>query len=508
MRSLHLASILSIAIALVLSASSGCSSANAPLVYGDGGSSSSGSGSGSSSGGGTGASSGGCTGFSCGSSGGGVTCAAGTGKQCINTTGGCNTQITGTVYDPAGQNPIYNVAVYVPSAPLLTLPKGVACGSCQDLYTGNPIAAGVTDAKGNFTIPNAPAAASVPLVVQIGKWRKAYTVQNVTECQTTQVTQKLTLPGKMDPNDSAVSMPDIAISTGGADSLECLLKRIGVDDSEFVGGAGKGHIHIFAGYNGATASAGTPSSYSGLWDSKADIEANDVVLLSCEGSETRDSGNQLITATDQAILQQYANDGGRVFASHFHYKWFNDGPLSTPALATWVTGSQTILDTQSFPGVVTQTLANGQPFPEGVALQQWLTNVGALTNGQLPIWYARHNVTTTNFPPVQQWITLDKSVGAAPGAPQYFSFDTGKSGEGGVCGRVVYSDLHVSGGPGQSTNGVPGDYPGFNFGGVVPSGCAAHPLTPQEKALEFMLFDLSSCIITPGNGTKVPNIVQ
>ncbi|HEY0467878.1 MAG TPA: hypothetical protein VGC79_26945, partial [Polyangiaceae bacterium] len=111
-----------------------------------------------------------------------------------------------------------------------------------------------------------------------------------------------------------------------------------------------------------------------------------------------------------------------------------------------------------------------------------------------------------------------------------------------VCGRVVYSALHVSGGPGQSVSGVaadadypvgaggatgaggaagtaggggrpgfpggPGIPPGGGIGGqakagIVPSGCAKHPLTPQEAALEFMFFDLSSCLVPIGEEPPV-----
>jgi hypothetical protein len=42
---------------------------------------------------------------------------------------------------------------------------------------------------------------------------------------------------------------------------------------------------------------------------------------------------------------------------------------------------------------------------------------------------------------------------------------------------------------------------------IVPTGCAMHPLTPQEKALEFMLFDLSSCLVPPGQAPRPPNSV-
>ena len=48
------------------------------------------------------------------------------------------------------------------------------------------------------------------------------------------------------------------------------------------------------------------------------------------------------------------------------------------------------------------------------------------------------------------------------------------------CGRVLYSDFHVSIG---NTNGV-----------TFPNECNASALTPQEKVLAYFLFDLASCV--------------
>jgi hypothetical protein len=412
-----------------------------------------------------------------------------------NCSSGGMTTISGTVYDPAMVNPIYNVTVYVPGIepPLPALPQGVSCNTCSDLYS-SPKADAVTDATGHFMIPNAPDGANIPLVVQVGKWQMTYTLAKVTPCQDNpQPDKSLRLP----KNHMEGSLPNIAISTGNADSLECLLLRIGVDSGEYVGGsAGPGRIHIFTGAGGATTNGGSsPDPGMTLWNSDTDINQFDVVLLSCEGAET--------AHMDQQVLWDYSNGGGRVFASHFHYAWFDTGPFATmisPALATWTTGIQEIGNDSA---TVVQTLPNGMPFPEGVALNKWLGVVGAsgpsvgAPAGELPITYACGNsaVTASNTYS-QQWIALDKSA-PSPNATEYFSFDlpVGTSAEG-KCGRVVYSDMHVSGGAGVPRGSLPADYASSLT--ITPDQCATGALSPQEKALEFMLFDLSSCLIPIG----------
>ncbi len=435
---------------------------------------------------------------------------------CGSGPGSNTTTIEGYVYDPAGKNPLYNISVYVldPESPLPNLDTvPLACG-CSQLLPNKVLAIGApTDVSGHFEIPCAPSG-PVSLVVQTGKWRRQYDGITVAANQANKV-PNMRLPA----NSAEGSLPNIAIATGASDSLECLPLRLGVSASEYVAGsAAGGHIHIYTGFRGAAMAQGPVEAYSSLWDQQAHLNEHDVVLLSCEGRETTGgTPGAPMTAAFQTYLMNYANSGGRVFASHYQYAWFNTGPFATGAnnLATWTTGMQTIDDTQSFPSVINTTLAGGAAFPEGSALSQWLGMVGALTSNQLPIWFARNNVQALAQPPATEWIHIAPDASQAPSATQYFSVDTPVgAGAGAVCGRVVYSDLHVSGGPGTNAPGVAPDYPvvanqmgarARTQSGIVPSQCADHPLTPQEEALEFMLFDLSSCLVPIG---QTPTVVK
>jgi hypothetical protein len=414
-----------------------------------------------------------------GSNGSGTPC-TGLGCQVHSCSGGGSTTVSGTVYDPAGKNPLYGVVVYVPNAPVKPFTPGAGCYSCSDLYSGDPIAAAVTDANGNFSIQNAPDGANIPLVIQVGKWRRQFTLPGVTMCTDTPVPDlTLTLP----KNASEGDLPNIAISTGSADSLECLLTRVGVDPAEYTPGAGgAGHIHIFHGNAGAPdTTPAAPTSSASLWDTSNDLQQYDIVLLSCEGNET--------TGMNQQALFDYAALGGRIFASHFHYAWFNTGPFGSHNLATWATGSN---DLGNINASVVTTLWDSTPFIRGQALHDWLANpkVNALTNDLLPINSARHNADVSVANTVSQpWLVVSNATQQA----QDFTFDTPFDVDAGSqCGRVAYSDMHVG--------AASGDYAG---GKVTPSGCATGNLSPQEKALEFIFFDLSSCV-TPNNMPQDP----
>jgi hypothetical protein len=407
-------------------------------------------------------------------------------------------------------NPVPNAVVFVPD-PQSPLPDPSAvpleCG-CSQLYPATVLAhSAPTDMTGQFSIPCAPSG-NVTLIVQLGKWRMQFAGVAVTP-NTPNTVPNLRLPR----NSAEGSLPNIAIATGGADSLECLPLRIGVSASEYVAGSATGgHLHVYTGDGGASTQPASPVANQALWSTQAQMNEHDVILLSCEGHETTDATDSGVVAPlttgHQQFLVNYANAGGRVFASHFHYAWFNTGPFNTGAskLATWTTGAQQIDDTLGFPADVDTTLAGGGAFPEGQGFAQWLTQAGALdSNNKLEVFFVRGNVHANALlqPPATEWIHLDPSVTQAPSAAQYFSVDMpiGASG-GSLCGRIVYSDLHIGGGPGAQfpapNQNVAVDYPGVGASGIVPTQCAQRALIPQEKALEFMLFDLSSCLVPVG----------
>jgi len=95
------------------------------------------------------------------------------------------------------------------------------------------------------------------------------------------------------------------------------------------------------------------------------------------------------------------------------------------------------------------------------------------------------------------WMTVQNPAAGGRTAHEYISFNTPVgAGANEVCGRVVYSDLHVV--PSSQTNGDKTNSP-------FPTGCNTDELTGQQKALEFMLFDLSSCVrrdIDPPTGPR------
>jgi hypothetical protein len=395
-------------------------------------------------------------------------------QACAN---GGTTSISGVVYDPAGLNPLYNVIVYVPNATPDEIPTGATCDACGKV-SGEPITTTLTNAKGEFKLDNVPIADNVPIVIQVGKWRRQFTIPKPASCVDTKLTDRNQT--RMPRNKMEGHLPRIALTTGGADALECLMRKIGIAESEMTPEAGQGRLNFYAAEGGAAkynASLNGGAAFTAaptFWSNLNSLKQYDIVLLSCEGTEK--PTNKTMPALQ--AMQDYANAGGRVFASHWHNYWLEFGPQPFPTVAQFQHQNDLA---NPFTASIDMT------FPKGQAMAEWLVNVGsAAPLGQLIITEGKHTVNRQTDGISQRWV-----YSGSPVSTQYFSFNTPVGvAEDKQCGRVVFSDIHVSA---QDTS----------TGTAYPDGCKTTMMTDQEKALEFMLFDLSACV-TPDSKPPIP----
>jgi hypothetical protein len=418
-----------------------------------------------------------------------------------------STTVRAKVYDPAGKNPLYNVIVYVNNAALDPIASGATCDACV-AATGQPIAAAITDTSGAFVMKTVPSGKNVPLVMQIGKWRRSIVLPEVKPCQENVFDdhEQFRLPR----SQAEGNIPKMAITTGEADTLECLLRRIGIADTEFTNPTGMGRINLFSDTGGSSSyssGGGSYPSYTELVATGDSFKAYDVVLMNCTGSQS--DGRKYTTDQKQA-LKDYVDGGGRAFLEHYHHAWLrgmNEDPaiekarkyLPTPfpPVATWATPDNTDLD-NGFSGT-THDFNVDTTFQRGSDMADWLQNVKATkTKGTISLFDVKNPALAT-LAGSQRWIYDDNAnPSAAPdptSAVPYFSSNTPFGSGDAACGRLVHTGIHVSG-------------VAMEKNGAFPAECKVADLTPQEQAMEFMLFDLSSCITPDNRRTEVSDVVK
>jgi hypothetical protein len=393
-------------------------------------------------------------------------------QQQMPCTGGGDTTISGTVFAPTdatlgygNPDPLYGALVYVPNGTVEPFKPGVSCQQCSAQASGSPLIRVTTGPDGKFKLGNAPIGKNIPLVIQLGRWRRQIVIPEIKSCVDTALTAEQTrLPRKQSEGD----IPRIAIVTGDADPVECVLPKIGIDPAEFTLPSGNGRVHIFQN-DGAHLGFSTPSQ-SALLDDPAVLAKYDMVIIDCAGGEV-DEG---VTVRMQKNLVAYADAGGRVFTTHYGFAWLYDAPSSFSSAAQWAVdhqGNSVVKAGQT--GFIDTGAQKGKDF------SQWLTNVKATTTpGQIHVDYTVKDSKGVNAP-TQQWLYGTRNN---ENHPLEFSFDTpvGKPAAA-QCGRVLFSDFHVN--------------TGGTASGRFPGECGdPSAMTPQEKVLEFMLFDLSSCI--------------
>ncbi len=321
------------------------------------------------------------------------------------------------------------------------------------------MATALSDTTGAFTLKDVPIGSDIPIVIQIGKWRRQITIPTVTACTENKLVAAQT---RLPANQTEGDMPLIAL-TAGCDPVHTLIQKIGIASNELTDENGKGTVHVFAGHeanqNGGVNSA--TDAYA-FWGDLNRMMKYDIIINECECDHyPRDTKGPAYTN-----MAAYLNAGGRSFNSHFHLNFFGgEGGKNDPGLLSVADWTLWGGSSPSYPNTIDVS------FPKGKALADWLQNlqkVSAWGPGIKVSSYGQLNagldgdIRATKSGISQSWIISGNSIG-------YMSvnFPLASKPED-RCGRAVLTDLHVGSGGGS--------------------------MIEQEAALEFILFDLSSCV--------------
>ncbi len=414
------------------------------------------------------------------------------------------------------------------------IPEGeTACDRCEGQDLGPLLAGTATDALGNFTLEgNIPVGVEFLLVVKAGRFRRAVpvTLPETAACATTELDPLETRLARSMTDGLGVNIPRVAISTGDIDAMECVFEKMGIDHSEFgVGGDATAPERVqLYGTDGAEMPEGNPDQ-DVLQDDLARVLTYDMLVFGCQGGGYLNPPEQ--GARDN--VREYVNRGGRMFASHWSYQWIcsnGDTPYSADdPIATGLAPSAV------FPGCTGATppqeaeglglVSTGRPDANPAKIDDfaaWLVNEGAATMNadggyEFNILQPRDLVETVNAPSEefvyreyeeQSGGMMGGMMGGGTGgmagdvdptpaelitSVQQYAFNTPfGSPEEDSCGRVAYSGFHVSASEDVMNGGSNSPF----ANSVFPEHCVGD-LTPQEKILLFMLFDLGACVGDP-----------
>jgi hypothetical protein len=406
----------------------------------------------------------------------GLECAV---KACGTPSG---TTISGTVYAPNGELPLYGVTVYIPNGPLPTFTPGAQCDVCGSPLGGSPVTSAVSDQNGNFRLVNAPSGVAIPIVVQLGKWQRKAIVPSVTAC---------TANALVDPNLTRLprtqtegNMPHIALTTGGCDYVGCILPKLGIDPSEF-GYQSDGYAKAVNTYYGGGASAfGAATKADSLWSSPSLLATYDMAIFSCECSESLSTKGGTETAAEFANVTSYLNAGGRVFTSDFQYTWYKYSP--DPKIGGTPIGSDTIgigeimgnAPTGSDPVTIDTSTSLG------LTLAQWLKNAyPASTYASFKADFVFANIQYLNTE-TQPYAYSSTPPPGTSIEPRIFTLNT-PVGSSSQCGQAIHIDAHTD----QTT----GDSVGCTGGKCYPKTCSSL-LNEGEGTFAFYFFQMSACI--------------
>jgi hypothetical protein len=363
--------------------------------------------------------------------------------------------LNGTVLAPEGTIPISGALVYLTKSTPAAIPDGLYCDKCVKLDYSTPYT--LSGADGGFHL-GAYQTGSYQLVVQKGQFRRVRPIE-VTTGDVAVPLESSTLPKANDPTNGD-TIPRMAIVEEVWDSIDISLSRLGLGTAAPTGFLGELQVDRATApydyYDGAPGSKGTYDSILKNWST---LSQYNIVFLPCAWSNGTDCDTSS-PAQDPVVqknLQDFVAQGGKLYVTDYSYEFVRQ---VFPGWVTWRNETSTLGSaclTSSWDGAASSPDAD---------LTAWLATQGITAFDVKESWTAidsvhAGNTTDPDGKPItvtpKVWVEANTQWGKLPAT---VSFEQ-------QCGRVLFSTYHTE---------------------------ASNALLPQERALLYILLEVSVCV--------------
>lgn len=379
---------------------------------------------------------------------------------------GEETDISGTVLAPNGKDPVPGATVFIPAQVPEVFPPLVACEVCGHLGSTNNLWQTTTGADGKFTLKQV-CPKQRPIVFQNGRFRRLIYVDVPPKTQVTLPPDKTRLPQRNKEFQKEDAIPKIAVATGDFDKMECVLRKIGLPDGTF---------DLYE--DAVSRKSPTPlPSFKDLVNNLQKMKTYNIIFINCTANTFE---SELTKTLVRQNITDYVQSGGRLYVTDWSYDWIEQVEGFSPFIDFEPGASGTAPEPHNAAALGADGLQISATIKDPV-LSAWLANFpGAINTGSSHIehflidWVMMHKLGTETKLWVEGQVRSQQGdiVGTKP-LTVTFNFKN--------CGKILYTSYHTEG---RESEILPEPYPNY---------CNT-TMSPQDRILEFLIFDIASCI--------------
>ena len=385
------------------------------------------------------------------------------------------TEITGRLFAPNDTDPVPGATVFVPVDAVPEFPTGLTCDLCNNLPYA--VTTATTAFDGSFSLRGVPAG-TFPVVLRLGRFQRVVQVE-ATPCVSQTIPydngtsmRGVRLPRRNNELSTQDRIPRIAVVSGDNDQIECVLKRIGIDELDMYNGRALGTRNP------------PPIAESGtLFTDEKTLNNYHIVVVNCTDNQFQ----SLIGARGvQQNLERYVGRGGRLYVTDWAYDVIEQVPEFAPYLCfepqktggapMCMAGPELAMSADSY------NFYGGQYKVLDPEMARWLAQFPSIIdrNDRVRVDYSFvviNKVSDNADGKTKVWV--DGPAMSFGNRPQTVTLDY-KS-----CGRLHYSTYNTE------PNAVVSDTARW------PNNCGSK-LAPQERLLEYLFFNIAACVGPPG----------